>query len=276
MVFKNKYKIYYIYEIKNLINGKTYRGKREFWVYKFEDIYLDKYMGSGKYLKYAQNKYGINNFSKQILTFTEDREELNLLEIQYIACEKSIGKCEYNIGKGGEGNSFYYMSDENKRKIYDKVRRSNIGRVAWNKGKHHTEESKKRMSDSQKRRPPMNEETKKKISKSNKGKSKNLTDDMRKYLSSIRKGSKLKHTDEWNKRIGEANIGRKQSDECKKKISEKNKGKNGRKVLCVELNQIFNTITEASEKFNIEVTNISSVCRGKQKTSGGFHWKYVD
>lgn len=269
MTTKGKYKIYYIYEIKNLINEKTYRGKREFWAYKFEDVYSDKYMGSGKYLKYAQNKYGINNFSKHILTFAEDREELNLLEIQYIACGKSIGKCEYNISKGGEGG-FPYISEEEKRKMYDKMR----GRVAWNKGKHHTEESKKRMSDSQKRRPPMSEEIKRKISEKNKGKKR--TNEQRKHLSNVKKGIPIKHTNEWNKHIGEANKGKILSEESRKKISQKKKGKNGRKVLCVELNQIFNTINEASEKFNIKATHITRVCKGKRCTTGGFHWIYVD
>ena len=218
MTTKGKYKIYYIYEIKNLINGKTYRGKREFWAYKFEDVYYDKYMGSGKYLKNAKTKYGIKNFSKHILTFAENREELNLLEIQYIACGKSIGKCEYNISKGGEGG-FPYISEEEKRKMYDKMR----GRVAWNRGKHHSDETRKRMSESQRKRPPMSEKIKGKISKKNKGKKR--TKEQRKHLSDAKKGIPLRHTDEWNKHIGEANKGRILSEESRKKISQKKKGK---------------------------------------------------
>lgn len=36
------------------------------------------------------------------------------------------------------------------------------------------------------------------------------------------------------------------------------------------------SLTKASEKLNISIINICSCCRGKQKSAGGFKWKYVD
>jgi hypothetical protein len=51
-----------------------------------------------------------------------------------------------------------------------------------------------------------------------------------------------------------------------------------RRVIQInESNQIinkFNSIKEASEKTGI--SHISSVCRGKQKTAGGYIWKYIE
>jgi hypothetical protein len=46
-------------------------------------------------------------------------------------------------------------------------------------------------------------------------------------------------------------------------------------VLCVELNKVFNSLTEAALEFNLSVGNISNCCRGKGKTAGGYHWELV-
>lgn len=51
---------------------------------------------------------------------------------------------------------------------------------------------------------------------------------------------------------------------------------NVKKVLCVETNEIFSSLSEAERQTNISHENISKVCRGKRKTAGGYHWKYVE
>ena len=47
-----------------------------------------------------------------------------------------------------------------------------------------------------------------------------------------------------------------------------------KKVYCVELDRVFNSIKEAAEILHIDRRNISTVCRGRGKTCGGYHWQY--
>ena len=54
----------YIYTIINKVNGKTYIGQHTSNKYWYED----KYMGSGKNLFCAYNKYGKENFEKYLTT----------------------------------------------------------------------------------------------------------------------------------------------------------------------------------------------------------------
>lgn len=47
-----------------------------------------------------------------------------------------------------------------------------------------------------------------------------------------------------------------------------------KKVYCVELNRIFNSIKEASRELNILQCNISAVLCGRGKTASGYHFTY--
>lgn len=54
----------------------------------------------------------------------------------------------------------------------------------------------------------------------------------------------------------------------RKKISVARKGKYGVRVYCPELNEIFTTIKEASDKYNVNKTSIGYCLCGKQKHAG--------
>ena len=47
-------------------------------------------------------------------------------------------------------------------------------------------------------------------------------------------------------------------------------------VFCVELNKTFDCAIRAEKELGICASSISQVCKGKLKTTGGFHWKYAN
>lgn len=101
-------KHYTIYKITNIINNKIYIGK-----HITNDI-CDNYMGSGKLLKYAKQKYGIENFKKEILYDFETEKEMNETEAkivneEFLKDKKNI----YNICVGGNGG-WTYVNKNNK------------------------------------------------------------------------------------------------------------------------------------------------------------------
>ena len=49
----------------------------------------------------------------------------------------------------------------------------------------------------------------------------------------------------------------------------------GKKVLCVEENIIYNSTCEASRITGIIQGSISMACNGKRKTAGKYHWQYI-
>lgn len=68
---------------------------------------VDKYIGSGVALKCAKEKYGIENFEKFLIQYCYSKEEINKAEKFWIAEYRSRGKAEYNIADGGDGCSYW-------------------------------------------------------------------------------------------------------------------------------------------------------------------------
>lgn len=135
----------YIYLITNNINGKIYIGKHS------TDNLDDGYMGSGKLIKKAIQKYGIENFTKEYLAFCDTEDKLNWLEKFYIKkCKaREVG---YNLTEGGDGSLGRKLTEEHKRRISEAnkgaknhfygVRRYGNNNPFY--GKHHSEETKEK------------------------------------------------------------------------------------------------------------------------------------
>jgi group I intron endonuclease len=154
-----------IYKTTNLVNGKFYIGK--------DAKNKTDYLGSGIILKYAIEKYGEENFTKQILQECKTQNELNDAEIYWIefynATDKKIG---YNIALGGAGGDTYsnnpnldiiklkfagennpFYGKTHTQESKDKIRDSRLGKKAWNSGKKliYSKETLEKMSSSKKK-----------------------------------------------------------------------------------------------------------------------------
>ena len=46
-------------------------------------------------------------------------------------------------------------------------------------------------------------------------------------------------------------------------------------VVCIELDRVFDSISEAAKAFNVSHSALSKCLSGRGKTSGGYHWKYL-
>jgi hypothetical protein len=92
---------YTIYKITNLIDGKIYIGKHQ-----TKDL-DDGYMGSGKQLKRAQNKHGIENFKKEILFQFDNEADMNAKEVELVTEEFCLREDTYNLCPGGKGGWGY-------------------------------------------------------------------------------------------------------------------------------------------------------------------------
>lgn len=92
---------YYMYKITNLINGKIYVG-----VHKTKSL-DDGYMGSGKVIKAAIKKYGLENFTKDILETFENAEAMYAKEKEVVNEEFLARDDVYNLRRGGQGGFEY-------------------------------------------------------------------------------------------------------------------------------------------------------------------------
>ena len=92
-------------------------------------------------------------------------------------------------------------------------------------------------------------------------------------------GSTSSISDETKLKMSKAGKGRIVSEETREKLRQASIGHisvHRKAVLCVEANVIYCSQAEAGKTIGINPSHISACCKGKRKTAGGFHWKYID
>lgn len=95
-----------VYKTTNLINGKIYIG-----IHKTENL-DDGYLGSGLLINRAIEKYGKENFSKDIIAICDTEEEMYKLE-ESLVCQAFLTFFStYNMKLGGDGGFDHLNSNE--------------------------------------------------------------------------------------------------------------------------------------------------------------------
>ena len=100
--------IHYLYQITNLVNNKIYVGVH------ITNNLNDGYMGSGKVIKRAIEKYGIDNFRKDILEYFENAESMYAREKEIVTNDFLLREDVYNLRRGGNGGFDYINANPEK------------------------------------------------------------------------------------------------------------------------------------------------------------------
>ncbi len=255
----------YIYKITNTKSNKCYIGETKEanpetrWKRHLNTI--SKGRGCPA-LQDAVIKYGIENFKFEVLIicFDEDRFEY---EKQYIKKYNSIVPNGYNILEGGLGGGGF-------------------------KGKKHTPETLEKISKTSKGRL-LSQESRNKISIG-----------VKESMKSIDISKRMKESEKWKKAVEKKRIDG-QSLEVKEKISKGLKAYYNKSISTEPKKNIekhresmtkavgkpvsqytldgtfvasFKSIAEASRSTGVSVGLIVHVLKGRNKTGGGFIWKY--
>lgn len=258
----------YFYKTTNLINGKYYYGIRS----TDKRPETDNYFGSGKALKHAIQKYGKENFKKEIIAEYPTRKEVSDHEKRVVTEELIELEDCYNLRMGGDNE--FIMSETTKQKISAKK----ILQV-------YTDERRQKISSSM-------------TGEKNHFYGKTHSDDTKQYLSKINKGKTIPL--ETRKKIGDSLrgekngfYGKKHSDETKIKQSEshKNMSNHTKKLLskkktdylkthlancskqCSIDELIFNSLKEASLFLKICVPTLKK--RIESSDLKWINWNYI-
>lgn len=177
---------HYIYRMTHIPTGRTYIGQRS--VRRNKRPESDGYHGSGTAWKNIYNAHP-GECTKEVLIVVDTKDEADRLEIEYIDKERNDkGPLCVNIAPGGEG--------------------AGSGEDHPFFGKHHSEESRAKISEAKKGKH-FSDEHKMKIGEANKGKT------------SPRKGAHL--SESTKHKMSEARKGKRHSEETRRKMSEAQK-----------------------------------------------------
>ena len=300
-----------IYKATNITNGKVYIGATIQTLQSRKKQHINcakKNIDNGKrYFYNAIRKYSPDNFIWEIIDSADNYDNLMKKEKYWIKKYNAFGKNGYNLCEGGNNTIGYKHTPEAKKKMSEKAqnRIHKKGKDSPCYGKKLSKESKEKISkkvsgknnpmygktfydiwvekygkekankmliewNNKKKLPrkknnkPMSEETRKKISEANKLAHKKHPEH---YLGHY-------HTEEQKEKWSKERKGRKLHGKWLENIRKARK-KNCKKVINIDTGEIFNSIAEAQDAYNLK-NGIANVCKGIKKTAAGQHWKFYN
>ena len=244
--------MYEIYKITNKVNGMLYIGYTSLGL---KERFRHHAKCKKSVVSQAIREYGKENFEIACIDTAENKSEAIKKEKEWTIFYKSNDpQVGYNIAIGFShyGHS---VSDETKRKLSER-----------NKGKQGL-----RGKDNPKYGMSLSDETRKRISESLKGR----------YTGEKNPFYGQKHGEDFRQKVCGENhwTTRKEfSEETRKKMSAAQSGaksNNHKACMCIETGETFPYVKAVTLKYGFNDCHIHSVCKGKRKRCGGFHWKYI-
>ena len=207
-----------IYCIHNTVNDKKYIGQSVDVERRFKEhkLQLNGNYHKNSHLQSAWNKYGAGVFEFKIIAEDIPIEELDDLERTFIGHYNTMSpNYGYNHEEGGNKNKS--VSPQTRKKMSESSSGENhhfYGIKGENHpmyGRHHSEETKRKMRESH-------------IGKTH-------SEESKRKMSEIKTGNNnhfygRKHSEESKRKMRESHIGKTHSEETKRKISESMMGKN--------------------------------------------------
>lgn len=275
-----------IYKTTNKVNNKIYIG-----VHTTSDL-QDGYLGSGKHLKRAVLKHGKDNFTREILYFAENEEEMFFAE-ELIVDEDFVAREDtYNLRVGGKGNKAGHLhplygvkrTPEQIEKLKEFLRDNHPKGML---GKSHSEEARKKIGEFNKGKY-VSEETRQKIREANIGKKmseeakKKMSDKKKTLVGELHPWWGRSHTEETKKKLSKANKGKKMSEEVKEGMSKRNKGAGNpmSRYIWITPSGVFDSAYTAAEVEGIDRKTVEARCKkgsnnekSKPKRFNGKTWR---
>lgn len=257
-------KQHYIYMTINNITNMRYIGKH----YGELD---DSYLGSGTILKRAIDKYGKENFSKQILFISENDEINSQKEKEFITLYNATSNpLFYNIHEGGcGGNTTAGYSEEEKAALRKKLSELNSGINNGMYGKQHSEKTKAFLSY---------------WAEFERDNSVYRTPEFRQKMSQLTSGSNngmygKKHTEESKQKMSINSKGKNIGEKNGMYGKSKNNAINGKRIAMYDeshsLIQIFNAKTAVLDYLNIKGHTQLNKAIKEHTLYKGYYWELV-
>ena len=238
-------RLYYFYKTTNLLNGHYYYGVRS-----HTNPEKDPYLGSGVRLKEAIQKYGRENFKKEIQAYFPSMEKAYEYEAKIVTRNLVLDPNCYNVQLGGDGGTLgskFYIHPETGKlvKILPEFTQEYLdaGYVPWKRP--HSEETRRKMSEAHKGMP-------------GRMAGKHHTEEARRKISESAKGRK--HTEEWKQMMHDRFVGKPRDPELMKRIVATKKAKG------IKMSE------EARQKMSEAHKGKPAWNRGKKATTQNLYW----